>query len=426
MQVKKILYKVRSHIVFRNMAALFTLQIVGYIFPLLTLPILTRSLGVEQFGFYIWIMAVISMANVVTDYGFSLSATYQVATHQKDKIFLGQLLGNILATKIVLSTISATLVIIYFSLFSTYFHKLDAQMWLLLILIALVIVTQSFQISWFFQGIERMKMITLTVFLAKVSYLILVAALVPLFKSVMSAYLCIAINNCIVAGLYYYFVHKSGYQFSKWKLAGIVKELKDGVGIFTAQLSSYSYSKFNIIILGIYAGPHVTALYGAAEKCYSAGMSLLGPINQAFYPHTAKTGDLRLLVKITLLLSFPLAIACLCMAYFAPEILNLLFGQSYTEGANILRGFILLIFISFFTWNLGYTAYAAFDKIYLVNRFVYAASGLYFLLLSALILNTKITAIHVLCVFISSEIFILVFILLFLYKIQRSKCKKKT
>ncbi|MBK7298995.1 MAG: oligosaccharide flippase family protein [Moraxellaceae bacterium] len=74
-----ILQKIKSHSVTKNVSALGVMQIANYVVPLLLLPFLARQLGIEAFGVVAITFASIQLVMVLTDYGFSLSATYAIS-----------------------------------------------------------------------------------------------------------------------------------------------------------------------------------------------------------------------------------------------------------------------------------------------------------------------------------------------------------
>src|ERR1700691_2907305 len=68
-----------------NIAALGTLQAANYLVPLITLPFLARVLGVEVFGKVAFVQVLMTFFIVVSDYGFSWSATLQIASHRANR-----------------------------------------------------------------------------------------------------------------------------------------------------------------------------------------------------------------------------------------------------------------------------------------------------------------------------------------------------
>ncbi|MDW9249259.1 polysaccharide biosynthesis family protein [Burkholderia cepacia] len=63
----------------KNFALLFSLQISTYVIPLVTLPLLTRVLGPQQYGTLSFVLAVATYFINLANYSFDLTATPRVA-----------------------------------------------------------------------------------------------------------------------------------------------------------------------------------------------------------------------------------------------------------------------------------------------------------------------------------------------------------
>src|SRR5690606_24047491 len=100
-------------------------------------------------------LAAIQLAFVLTDYGFSLSATYSISTNRENTDFINKKISAIFGAKALLvSLLAVALIIAGLAAPSLAPYKPY------LIAAFIAIFAQAFQPIWLFQGIERMKNIT--------------------------------------------------------------------------------------------------------------------------------------------------------------------------------------------------------------------------------------------------------------------------
>ena len=107
----------KSNRIVKNTAMLYIMNIAKLIFPLLTMPYLTRVLSTEANAVYTYVKnSVMTYVQLVIDFGFLLSATRAIAQVREDREQVGRIVGHVMVGKGVLS-LAALAVLTLLSLF---------------------------------------------------------------------------------------------------------------------------------------------------------------------------------------------------------------------------------------------------------------------------------------------------------------------
>jgi len=215
----------------------------------------------------------------------------------------------------------------------------------------LLVLGNTFQSQWFYQGIEKLKIVALLNVISRLLACILVFVFVKTENDMVIAILVQAIPIIVAA-----IVLNSVILFHikiKLRVPGkdsILQILKDGKDFFLASLYAVALNNSGVFILGFMTNPTIVGIYAAAEKITKAALSLFTPLTQAIYPYNCrkfvfsikdgltsakKTGFpiiiLALLASLTIIISAPFIVTYLKFpveTVFISQVLSvwLLFG----------------------------------------------------------------------------------------------------
>jgi polysaccharide transporter, PST family len=322
-----------------NMISLFILQGANYILPLITVPYIVRTLGAEKYGLIAFAMAFTAFFQVITDYGFNLSATRKISIFKQDKEKIANIYSSVIVIKFILCIIS--LLILLFTI--VIFERFRSDFITYLYAFGAVIGNVFFSV-WFFQGIERMKYITYLNLFSRGLYTVLIFLLV---KAETDYNILIILNSLvpIINGLL-----SSSIIYYKYKIKlvipnkqNIIKELNEGWHIFTTSLLSNILAVSGTFILGLFHSKEVVGYYAAIDKILKAFNGLMSPITQAIFPFISSNfgksyNNGILAIKNVSKFILPLAITLSGILFiFSEYIISFLYGKEYLEFSIILK-----------------------------------------------------------------------------------------
>ncbi|MDO5851768.1 MAG: flippase [Methanobacteriaceae archaeon] len=345
-RIKSIFKRGEYKRIFENMISLTGLQFASYILPLITLPYLAFVLGPDRFGLTQYAISVVTYFQFLTDYGFNLSATREISINKESK-HVNHIFSNVMLIKLILCVISfIILTILVFGI-----NRFTQDWFIYYLSFGLVIGYMLFP-TWFFQGMEDMKYITIINILGKVIFTVLIFLfvktsgdylLVPLFNSL--GFIIVGIIGIITA------IVKFNIKLVRPTLTELKYHLIEGWHVFISTIAINLYTTTNTFLLGLLTNNTLVGYYSIAEKIILAVNGLITPISQALYPFVSrltvndKENSLIFIRKIVKIISVIGFIFSLGIFLFAEPIINLLFGTAYADSIRILKilSFIPLI-----------------------------------------------------------------------------------
>ena len=308
---------------------------------------MVRVLGIKYFGLLAFAGATIAYFNILTDYGFNLTATREISIYRDNREKVSEIFSSVMIIKFTLMIVSFILLcILVFS-----FNKFKTHYEVYFLTFGMVVGQVLFP-QWFFQGMERMKYITFLNIFAKIIFTIAIF----IFVRKQSDYWKVPLINSlgfITAGILALWLIKKEFQV-KFKLQNL-KTVKDyfidGRHIFISNVAISLYTISTTFILGLFTNNTVAGYYSIADKIKSAVQGLSGPISQTIYPYISKKvkenkeEGLMFIRKITIYIGLFSFLLSFLLFLFAPEIIHLIAGEKYERSILVLKIIAFLPFI---------------------------------------------------------------------------------
>ena len=331
----------------RNIFSLYTLQAGNYIIPLMTLPWLTRHLGVGVFGQFGFITACVAYFVLLVDWGFALSATKQIAIHNKDKLQRSNILWTTLIARSFLALLGLALMEFVLSVIPQ-FQGLEQLFHLAFMTVLGATVNPAF----YYQGVERadkMAWFNLLVRFSSLPFTILfVSTEQDIGRAIGIQSTCVflaALGNLILL------VFSGDVVVVKPKISAVFESLKDGWPLFLSTASISLYTNSNVVILGFVSNSTAVASFTAAQTFIRAGQGMYEPISQSLFPrmshHFLHSPDTAwTLLRQLMWLQGLVTLLGSCALFIASHwMVGLLFGPEFDSAVSILRWLSPLLFL---------------------------------------------------------------------------------
>ncbi len=355
-----------SHAIVRNALLLYTIQFSSYLLPLITLPYLARVLSPERLGLVAFSQSFVWYFIVLTEYGFSLTATREIAVHREDRERVNRIFSSVMVARALLTLLG--LLIMLALIFSI--PRIRAH-WELFLAAFLMVVGYALFPVWLFQGFQQMGPVALRDFLAK---LIATGSLFLLVRDDRD-YLMAALTQSggmVLAGIIGLAMVRTslGVQF-RWPEWNDVREaFRTGWPVFVSMAATTLTAPTNVVIVGLRSSAAEVAYFSNAQRLIVPMRGLVGSVVTAVYPHVSEKAGrseaeaLRFVRKYRWLFSAPFFAGGLLLLIASPWLIPWLLGPKYRESIMLVQ---ILAFSPFLlavshTYSTYYMLACGYDK----------------------------------------------------------------
>jgi PST family polysaccharide transporter len=376
-QVRRIL----DHRVLRNAGALALVQVASYASALVVLVHLTRVLGVDTYGIVAFGVGIVQVASVVLDLGFSMAATPRISVIRDDRAAVARFAGAVLAWKLVAWALGAAVILGYALTTRKYASHADLIAWT-----ALPLLGHALQPIWLFQGLERMRFVTVFTVLARLSFVLLVLVLVQGEADARWVPVADGVAQLAAAAVGLLFIRRVGYGVSRPSRADLLMAMRLTMGFFVSRIASTIQASSGTLLLGLVASPATVGVYALAETLYRAMHAVFATLTHALYPYMARERDFALLRRITLAAVGVAGVGSLVTHFAGPLVIPPLLGEEWRAALPVLDGFLVAIVVHVVVLMITYPLAAAVGRLEVANQAVtvsaFVQGGLVAVLLS--------------------------------------------
>jgi O-antigen/teichoic acid export membrane protein len=324
-------------------------QAINLISPLLVIPYIVficgeEGLGKAGVGFSFALIAI-----VLVDYGSYINGTKDISINHNDNAILEDKFTTIYLSKLIL-LIAVLLISILIIVSIPFFQKDKLQ----LILSLSIVVGQFINPTWFFQGIQNFKWISIINILSKVIYVVLIFLLIQKREDYIYINLFLGIGSIIASSLGFLLIYTQfSFSLKKASIAKAIDLIKSEFSLTISQLFFSFYQYAPIMLISYFCGNFIAGQYRIIDQVIMIFRTYFQMFFNFIYADIClqiykdvKSGITNWKLKNGL--NYTMVLVLLLIFYFNSEIILLFFKVNVRNLDNLNAYFKLGLLIPFF------------------------------------------------------------------------------
>jgi len=190
--------------------------------------------------------------------------------------------------------------------------------------------------EWLFQGLERMRYITILNVSAKLFFTISVFIFINKKADYLLVPLLISLGFLVsgIAAMYIIIV-KFKIKLHKSTIKSIKETMKGSTDVFVNQLFPNLYNSLSVLLLGFWGGAFANGIFDAGSKFIAISQRLLLVVSRTVFPYLSRDiKNHKIFAIFNLILSATLA---LLLFVLAPLIIHTFFTPEFDDAIIVLR-----------------------------------------------------------------------------------------
>lgn len=363
--------KAKKNYIFQVIYQLLTLM-----FPLITAPYVTRTLGASNLGIYTYSLSVATVFLKVAELGIVNHGSRSIASVQDNEIERSKVFSNIY----IIQAFSSLLMTLIYIAYVFLIVKEDKCIGFLQ---TISVISSLFNISWLYMGMENFKKIVFRDTAVKILSLFCIFIFVR-EKNDLWKYACILLVSSTVGYLTLWFEIKKYVVFFKPSIEEIKKHIKPILILFIPTIAVTLYTTIDKVMLGSISGKSQVAYYQYAATLASIPLGFITSFGNVMMPHMASMSAkkeksvVETINKSMLFIMFLSSAFAFGEAAISREIIPLYYGDEFIASVPLL--ILLSIKLPFMSWASVIRTQCLIpenrDKEYIISLFCGAAINL--------------------------------------------------
>lgn len=262
----------------RNYIYNLSYQIIALLTPLLVTPYVSRVLGADGIGIYSYTQSIISYFVLLGTIGISMYGQREIAYVQNDKVKQSMLFYELILLRFVTTSVSISLC------YLTVLHGLYRSLFLIQLL---DIIAATFDISWFFQGLEEFKRIVVRNIFCKVTGVVLIFIFIKNAND-LSLYILIYSVSSLIANLSLWIYLPKYLLKVSFSELHVFKHFIPSLGLFIPMFAIQIYTVMDKTLIGIITqSTYENGYYEQSQKIVKMALTIIISYGTVMMPRMA-------------------------------------------------------------------------------------------------------------------------------------------
>lgn len=324
----------------KNVFSLGLVQVANYVFPFITVPIVSRIIGPDKFGVLSFSSSFVTYFTLLVNFGFDLTATRAIAANRSNVEERNRVFNEVITAKMLL--FSASILFFLVCLFTVPQLKAEKSVAIFSFLVCFSWVITP---NWLYQGMQELSRVAMFNLVTKVIFTVIILLVIREKSDYIWQPLAISIAQ-IVVGVYSftYALRRYNIKIHLVKLQTVMSLLWRERVIFFSMVVINLYTTTNVVLLGFLQNPTQVGYYSAGYRLIVIIQSLISiPLSQAMFPFIgaafAQSREkgldvVKQMLPIVTVLTFS---AAFILWLFGPLVIMLLYGHKFEPSIMVFR-----------------------------------------------------------------------------------------
>lgn len=312
------------------------LQVLNSFFYLLIYPYLIRVLGSTGWGLYIFSTSISSYCMLFLNFGFDMPATKKTAENATHPEKLADVLSYTFTVKTLLFFLLSIVFTLLVATIPIFKDNKILFVWGFLSIYSVVIFP-----SWFFQGIQKMKVVTYIQLALKILSLPLIFLFVKHTEDLVIYAAIVSLTTLLGGGIAYLIIRINYGLKIHWVHYNLLTPyFKEALPFFYTNIANNIKLNSIPIIIGFFFGMREVAIYDLANKVISVPRTIFMSVNAAIFPKlivNLKSETVKKIIKIETLVSCATILLIILLGKYIIQILG---------GTDMMDAYYLTVLLS--------------------------------------------------------------------------------